>query len=72
MSEIQGHLEEIYHTEVSKELISTVTDGIIEEVTKWQNRSLDEIYPILNKQSCLSGNSSKYGRQKRVARHMGR
>ena len=47
MSEIQGHLEEIYHTEVSKELISTVTDGVIEEVTKWQNRSLDIVYPIL-------------------------
>ena len=44
MSEIQGHLEEIYSTEVSKELISTVTD---EEVIKWQNRSLDEVYPIL-------------------------
>ena len=27
MSEIQGHLEEIYHTEASKELISIVTDG---------------------------------------------
>jgi putative transposase len=47
MFEIQGHLEEIYHTNVSKELISTVTDGVIEEVTSWQNRSLDEIYPIL-------------------------
>ena len=47
MSEIQGHLEEIYHTEVSKELISTVTDSVIEEVTKWQNRSLDIVYPIL-------------------------
>ena len=44
MSEIQGHLEEIYHTEVSKELISTVTDGVIEEVTRWQNRALDEAY----------------------------
>jgi len=31
MSEIQGHLEEIYSTEVSKELISTVTDSAIEE-----------------------------------------
>ena len=41
MSEIQSHLEEIYHTEVSKELISTVTNGVIEEVTKWQNHSLD-------------------------------
>ena len=47
MSEIQSHLEEIYHTEVSKELISIVTDGVIEEVTKWQNCSLDIIYPIL-------------------------
>ena len=47
MSEIQGHLGEIYHTEVSKELISTVTNGVIEEVTKWQNRSLDIVYPIL-------------------------
>ena len=35
-SEIQGHLEEIYHTNISKDLISTVTDGVIEEVTKWQ------------------------------------
>jgi len=47
MSEIQGHIEEIYHTEVSKDLISTVTDGVIAEVIKWQNRSLDDVYPIL-------------------------
>ncbi len=46
-SEIQGHLEEIYHTEISKDLISTITDGVLEEVNKWQNRSLDSIYPIL-------------------------
>lgn len=47
MSEIQGHLEEIYQTEISKDLISTITDGVIEEVTRWQNRPLDSIYPIL-------------------------
>ena len=47
MSEIQGHLEEIYQTEVSKELISTVTDGVLEEVIRWQNRPLESIYPIL-------------------------
>lgn len=47
MSEIQGYLEEIYHTEVSKELISKVTDGVIDEVNKWQHRALDSIYPIL-------------------------
>lgn len=47
MSEIQAHLEEMYHTEVSKELISTITDGVMEEVTRWQARALDRIYPIV-------------------------
>lgn len=45
--DIQGHLEEIYGIEVSPELISTVTDGIISEVKEWQNRPLDEVYPIV-------------------------
>jgi putative transposase len=47
MSEIQGHLQEIYQTEISKDLISTITDGVLDEVTKWQNRGLDSIYPVL-------------------------
>ena len=47
MSEIQGHIEEIYQTEISKDLISTITDGVIDEVTRWQNRPLDSVYPIL-------------------------
>lgn len=47
VSEIRGHLEEIYQTEVSSDLISTITDGVLEEVTRWQNRCLDRIYPIL-------------------------
>ena len=45
-SEIQGHLEEMQQTEISKELISTTTDGVIDEATRWQNRPLDSIYPI--------------------------
>lgn len=45
--EIQQHLEEIYQVEVSPGLISTVTDEVIEEVTAWQNRQLDEVYPIM-------------------------
>lgn len=45
--EIQGHLEEIYGVEVSPELISTVTDGVIDEVKLWQARPLDAIYPIV-------------------------
>ena len=47
MNEIKSHLEEIYATNVSTELISNVTDEIIDEVTEWQNRPLDKIYPIL-------------------------
>lgn len=45
--EIQGHLEEIYHTKVSAELISKVTDGVLEDVVAWQSRPLDSTYPIL-------------------------
>jgi putative transposase len=45
--EIQQNLEEIYHVEVSPALISNVTDEVIEEVKAWQNRQLDEVYPIL-------------------------
>jgi len=45
--EIQQHLEEIYQVEVSPALISSVTDEVIEEVKVWQNRPLEEVYPIL-------------------------
>jgi transposase-like protein len=45
--DIQGHLEEIYGVEVSPALISQVTDAISEEVLLWQNRPLDEVYPIV-------------------------
>lgn len=45
--EIQQHLEEIYQVEVSPALISNVTDEVIEEVKAWQNRPLEEVYPIV-------------------------
>jgi len=45
--EIQQHLEEIYHVEVSPALISNVTEEVIDEVRAWQNRQLDEVYPII-------------------------
>ena len=47
VGEIQEHIKEIYETDVSKDLISTVTDGVIEEVNIWQTRPLESIYPIL-------------------------
>lgn len=45
--DIQGHLEEMYGIEVSPTLISQVTDAVSEEVRLWQNRPLDEVYPIV-------------------------
>ena len=45
--EITGHLEEIYGVEVSPTLISNVTEAVKEEVTAWQNRPIDAVYPIL-------------------------
>jgi putative transposase len=45
--EIQSHLEEMYGTEVSPTLISSVTDAVMEEVKAWQVRPLDALYPIV-------------------------
>lgn len=45
--EIQAHLQEIYGTQVSPDLISTVTDAVLDEVRAWQSRPLDAVYPIV-------------------------
>ena len=45
--EIQGHLKELYGVEVSPDLISRVTDAVLEEVREWQNRPLDRVYPVV-------------------------
>jgi putative transposase len=45
--EIQGHLQELYGVEVSPDLVSRVTDAVIEEVREWQNRPLDPVYPVI-------------------------
>lgn len=45
--EIRGHLEELHGVDVSPDLISAVTDAVLEEVAEWQNRPLDAIYPLV-------------------------
>lgn len=45
--DIQAHLQEIYGTDVSPELISEVTNEIITDVNKWQNRPLEPMYPVV-------------------------
>jgi transposase-like protein len=45
--EIQGFLAEQYATEVSPEVISSVTDAVMSEVTAWQTRPLEPLYPVI-------------------------
>jgi putative transposase len=45
--EIRGHLDEIYGVDVSPELISAVTEDILDEVAEWQNRPLENLYPLV-------------------------
>jgi transposase-like protein len=45
--DIQGHLRELYGTDVSPDLISRVTDAVLDEVRAWQARPLDALYPIV-------------------------
>ncbi len=45
--EIVAFFKEMYDAEVSASLISKVTDAVIEQVTQWQNRPLDSLYPVV-------------------------
>ena len=45
--DIEAHLEEVYEAKVSRELISNITEVVVDEIKAWQSRPLDEVYPIL-------------------------
>ena len=45
--DIRAHLREMYDVEVSPDLISRVTDGVLEELQEWQSRPLDRVYPVI-------------------------
>src|SRR5215210_3979572 len=45
--EIQGHLRDLYGIEVSPDLVSTVIDAVLDEVTEWQNRPLEALYALI-------------------------
>jgi putative transposase len=45
--EITGHLRELYGIEVSPDLISAVTDAVLEEIATWQARPLEPVYPLI-------------------------
>lgn len=45
--EIQAYLLQMYHTEVSPDFISQVTDAVMDEVLQWQSRPLEAVYPVV-------------------------
>ena len=45
--EIVGHLRELYGIDVSPDLISAVTDAVLDEIATWQARPLEAVYPLV-------------------------
>jgi putative transposase len=45
--DIEAHLEEIYGVKVGRDLISRVTDAVMEDARAWQSRPLDDVYPVV-------------------------
>jgi len=45
--EIAGHLRDLYGIDASPDLISAVTDAVLEEIAAWQARPLEHVYPLV-------------------------
>jgi putative transposase len=45
--DIEAHLAEVYGVNVGRDLISRVTDAVVEDVREWQQRPLDDVYPVI-------------------------
>lgn len=45
--DISSHLSEVYDTDVSRGLVSKVTEAVIEDMKRWQSRPLDPVYPVI-------------------------
>jgi putative transposase len=45
--DIEAHLEEVYGVKVGRDLISRVTDAVMEDTRAWQTRPLDDVYPVV-------------------------
>jgi transposase-like protein len=45
--DIEAHLEEVYGVKVGRDLISRVTDAVMDDARAWQTRPLDDVYPVV-------------------------
>lgn len=47
LDDIKAEIDELYRVDISPAMISKITDKVMETAIAWQNRPLDEIYPIV-------------------------
>lgn len=47
LSAIQAQLKDTFDLDVSRELLSTITDQVMDEVRQWQSRPLERVYPVI-------------------------
>lgn len=45
--DIAGHLAQVYDTEISRDLVSRVTDAVVTDMRIWASRPLDRVYPVI-------------------------
>lgn len=45
--EVSAHFQDIYGATVSKDTISRITDKVVGEMSEWQNRPLERVYPVM-------------------------
>jgi putative transposase len=45
--DIRAHIAEMYQVDISPDLISTITDAVLDELQEWQMRPLDAVYPVI-------------------------
>ena len=45
--DIEAHLQEIYGVQVGRDLISRVTDAVMDDARAWASRPLDDVYPVV-------------------------
>lgn len=61
--EISGHIQELYGVGISADLVSTITDAVLDEVAGWQSWPLEPVYPVGTQQGDPYRASRAYRRQ---------